>query len=156
MSASAHSIERHVLLVVNESADGDVLRDAIGDGPITVMVVAPALNSKIRHWISDDDTARHDAAARLDGALAELRGVGIDAAGEVGDYEPLQAIHDALRAFDADEVVIISPAHHRAGVRADLAECVMGRFGLPVAQLDVAKPQRAPVMAQRQYLATAA
>ncbi len=35
-----------------------------------------------------------------------LREAGINARGEVGDADPLQAIEDALRTFGADEIVI--------------------------------------------------
>ena len=37
-----------------------------------VMVVAPAVNSRLRHWLSDDDGARRTAAERLAACLDRL------------------------------------------------------------------------------------
>jgi hypothetical protein len=67
-----------------------------------VLVVAPALNSAVRHWASDEDGARAAAQQRLKRSLAQLEGYGVAARGEVGDGDPLQAIEDALRTFGAD------------------------------------------------------
>jgi hypothetical protein len=140
--------DRRVLVVVNEAATGVTLRDAIGVDQIgvdaatvvksktTVHLVAPALNSHLRHWLADDDRGRRAAEAKLGLCLDELAQSGIEATGAVGDPEPLQAIADSLRTFPADEIVIASaPAIRARGVTRDLAERAMGRFGLPVAQL---------------------
>ena len=69
-------------------------------------VVCPALNAPLRHWVSDEDGAREAAQERLDASLARLADAGVEARGEVGDGDPLQAIEDALRTFGADEVII--------------------------------------------------
>ena len=71
-----------------------------------VLVVCPALNSPLRHWVSDEDGARAAASERLEASLAAMRGAGIEARGEIGDGDPLQAIEDALRTFAPDELVI--------------------------------------------------
>src|SRR5262245_39793378 len=46
--------ERRILVIANETVGGDALRDAIrraaGDGKASVLVVSPALNSKLKHW----------------------------------------------------------------------------------------------------------
>jgi GABA permease len=64
------------------------------------------LNSRIRHWTSDEDGARERAQERLDASLAALRASGVDASGHVGDDDPLQAMDDALRTFQADEIIL--------------------------------------------------
>ena len=71
-----------------------------------VLVVAPALNSRLRRWLSDEDEARR-RAEQLAGAFVDLlaRG-GVHAEGRVGDADPLLAIADALPTFPADEIVI--------------------------------------------------
>ena len=43
---------------------------------------------------------------RLDASLSRLREAGVDAKGEVGDAEPLQAMEDALRCSALDEIII--------------------------------------------------
>ena len=97
-----------VLVVANETVAGSALRKEIMErGPqAEVLVVCPALNSRIRHWTSDEDRAREEAQARLDVSVSSLAGAGVHVKGQVGDDDPIQAIDDALRAFPADEIVI--------------------------------------------------
>jgi hypothetical protein len=71
-----------------------------------VFVVAPALNSRLRRWVSDEDRARRRAAERLHAYLDHLDQHGVHAEGRVGDADPLLAIADALVTFPADEIVI--------------------------------------------------
>jgi universal stress protein family protein len=100
---------RHILVVANETVAGRALRGEIVDrarSGAEVLVVCPALNSPLRHWASDEDHARAEAQARLDESLAALGREGVEARGEVGDADPIQAIEDALRTFGADEIVI--------------------------------------------------
>ena len=100
---------RRVVVVANETVAGRALRDEIvhraGTGA-EVLVVAPALNSRLRHWTSDEDRARSQAQERLDASLAALEAEGIHAQGRVGDDDPLQALEDALRTFGADEIIV--------------------------------------------------
>jgi hypothetical protein len=134
--------ERRILVVANETVAGERLREAIRSsadrGAAHVLVVSPALNSPIRHWASDDDSARARAQARLDASLARLRELGIDATGEIGDSDPLQAIEDALRTFGPDEVIISTHPEGRSnwlerGVVAGARE----RFAVPITHVVV-------------------
>src|SRR4029450_12986357 len=102
--------ERRILVIANETVGGRMLREEIerrseGYRP-HVVVVSPALNSPLRHWVSDEDQARAAAQERLSHSLARVGEEGVDARGEVGGGEPLQAIEDALRSFGADEIII--------------------------------------------------
>ena len=103
-----------VLVVANETVAGSELRREIMErGSLAeVLVVTPALNSRIRHWTSDEDHAREEAQARLDVSVSSLTGAGVKVRGQVGDDDPIQAIDDALRTFPADEIVIST---HPAG-----------------------------------------
>lgn len=102
--------ERRILVIANETLGGDALQSLLRERAAgvreRVLVVCPALNSHLRHWASDEDGARADAQARLDACLETLTSAGVEARGEVGDADPLQAIEDALRTFGADEIVI--------------------------------------------------
>lgn len=102
--------ERHILVVANETVGGERLRDEIRKRSAgyrgQILVVCPALNSPLRHLASDEDPARAAAHDRLEASLAGLRDLGIEARGEVGDGDPLQAIEDALRTFGADEIIL--------------------------------------------------
>ena len=57
---------------------------------------------------------------------------------EVGDTDPVQAIEDALRAFPADEVLVLTHADEEAGwLEQGSAEEARERFGIPVTRLTV-------------------
>ncbi|MFN8222812.1 MAG: hypothetical protein U0R50_06125 [Gaiellales bacterium] len=102
---------RHrILVIANETVGATELASLLEQRAAAtdedVLVVCPALNSKLRTWTSDEDAARSAASARLDATLESLRIAGIRAEGAVGDGDPLQALEDALRTFPADEIVI--------------------------------------------------
>ncbi len=112
-------------MLVSEAASGDVLKSAIGDDAAEdaeVLVVAPALNSRIRFFASDPDPAIRRAEGVAEETAERLGDEGIDAAGDTGESDPLQAIEDALVTFDADEIVICT---HHGGKRNWLEEGVV-------------------------------
>jgi nucleotide-binding universal stress UspA family protein len=94
-----------------------------------VLVVAPALNSRLRHWVSDEDAARRRAEDRAAAFVERLERSGIHAQGRVGDADPLLAIADALSTFPADEIVIAAGNESRLVER--LATHARKRFALP-------------------------
>jgi hypothetical protein len=130
-------------VIANETVGGSALRATIrekteGFPRAQVLVVVPALNTRIRHWASDEDPARRAAEERLQASLGRLRGAGIDARGEVGDSEPLQALEDWLRLFDADEIIISTHPEGRShwlekGVVSEARE----RFAVPITHVVV-------------------
>lgn len=99
-----------ILVVANETVGASelstLLRTRAAGYDEDVLVVCPALNSKLRTWTSDEDGARGAAQNRLDATIASLRAVDVNVSGVVGDGDPLQALEDALRTFPADEIVI--------------------------------------------------
>jgi GABA permease len=132
-----------ILVVANETSEGPELLHAVRSrargGRADVLVVAPALNSRLRHWTSDDDEARRVAEARLRHCLERLRLVGVEAEGVVGDADPLLAIDDSLHGFPADELVIATHAAQRSRwLRGDVVDKARGRFALPVHHVVVA------------------
>jgi hypothetical protein len=102
--------ERRVLVVANETVGGEELMSALGEmaleGMTRFYVVSPALNSRLRTWVSDEDPARAAAQARLDSTLSRLASVGVESRGEIGDVDPLVAVEDAVRLFRPDEIVV--------------------------------------------------
>ena len=103
---------RRILVLANETCAGaavcDEVRYRAGSGPATVLVVAPALaSSRMGHWLTSDVSAARTAATeRLESSLDALRRVGLDASGQLGDSDPMQALDDAVRVFGPDEIVI--------------------------------------------------
>src|SRR6478609_1864311 len=132
---------KRILLVANETFEHATRGDVIGprtDGePLgAALVIAPALNSRLRHWLSDEDAARRSAGLRLVTSLERLNALGIDAEGVIGDADPLQAITDALHEFAVDEIVIAMHAEGRSNwLTRDLVEQARRRFDQPVRQV---------------------
>ena len=95
-----------------------------------VLVVAPALNSRLRRWFSDEDDARRRAQDRAAALVDGLEQRGVHAEGRVGDADPLLAIADALPTFAADEIVITGEPGRSTRV-AELVSRARDRFSLP-------------------------
>ena len=134
--------ERRILVVANETVGGAPLRERIRERSEgvreEVLVVAPALNSPIRHWASDEDGARAEAQERLNESLELLRAGGINARGEVGDAEPLQAIEDALRTFGADEIILSTHPEGRSNwLERGVVSAARERFAVPITHVVV-------------------
>lgn len=130
--------ERRILVVANETVGGKQLREVIREhaagGREEVLVVAPALNSPIRHWVSDEDPARADAQKRVEDSVRRLREAGVEnIRGEIGDSEPVQAMEDALRTFGADEIIISThPPGKSKWLEKGIVEAARERFAVPI------------------------
>ncbi len=133
---------RRILVVANETVGGEPLREEIrrkSEGQEEqVLVICPALNSPLKHWASDEDGARIQAQQRLDASLARLRELGVEARGEIGDAEPLQAMEDALRLFGADEIIISThPPGRSHWLEKGIVEGARERFAVPITHVVV-------------------
>jgi hypothetical protein len=134
--------ERRILVIANETVGGEellaILRSKAEGVQSRVLVVSPALNSQVRTWASDEDGARAAAQSRLDVSLAQLERDGIQAEGEVGDGDPLQAIEDALRTFGANEIVISTHPEGRSHwLERDVVGAARARFAVPITHVVV-------------------
>ena len=129
--------ERRILVIANETVGGAPLLERIRERSsgykTAVLVVSPALNTPLRHWASDEDPARAAAQQRLDRSLARLKDNGIEARGEIGDGDPLQAIEDALHTFGADEIVISTHPEGRSNwLERGVVTGARERFAVPI------------------------
>jgi hypothetical protein len=134
--------ERRILVIANETVGGERLREEIRSRSAGVdehvFVVCPALNSPLRHWASDEDGARVQAQERLNTSLSRLRQAGVDAKGEIGDAEPLQAMEDALRLFGADEIIISTHPEGRSHwLEKGIVDAARERFAVPITHVVV-------------------
>jgi hypothetical protein len=143
--------ERRILVVANETVAGGALRNAIAaaaeDARANVLVVSPALNTPLKHWVSDEDKAREAAEERLARSIRELERLGISARGEVGDADPLQAIEDALRTFGADMIIISTHPEGRSNwLERGVVSGARERFAVPITHVvvDLEAELRAP------------
>jgi GABA permease len=136
------SDERRVLVVANETVEGEELLSTISTLALTqktqFRVVCPALNSRLKTYTSDEDPAREAAQQRLDETLARLAAVGIDAHGEVGDGDPLVAVDDAVRTFGPNEIVISTHPPGRSNwLERGVVDSVRARYDVPVTHVVV-------------------
>lgn len=100
---------KKIIALAAEPISPDVLREAVGRQEAEdakVLVVAPALNSKMRFLMSDPDQAIGRAQEVADETTERMVDEGIDAVGDTGEGDPIQAIEDALVTFDADTIVL--------------------------------------------------
>jgi hypothetical protein len=108
-----------VIAIVTDELHGSeaveqIQANADGDGT-EVRVVVPAVEaSPFRHTMGDIDEPKKQAEERLERNLRLLRDSGVEAKGEVGDPDPVQAAQDALLKAPADEVVIFEHAEGEA------------------------------------------
>ena len=104
---------KRALVVANEKVSGKELRDSLrnhlDNGVSEVFVVAPALaGSGLKHVMGDVDEAIEPARERLEATIQELREAGIEARGEVGDSDPIQAIKDEIVKFEPEQVLLVA------------------------------------------------
>jgi hypothetical protein len=136
-------MERKKLLVVATAPiEAGPLRDAVrehaGD-EAEIRVVAPASDVSPLQWLaSDEDEAREKAAGVASEAAESVEPEAARTEAEVGDTDPVQAIEDALRTFNADEVLVVTrPEDDATWLEQDSAQEARERFGVPVTRLTV-------------------
>jgi hypothetical protein len=134
--------ERRILVIANETVGGRALTELIHERSEgvreEVLVVTPALNSPLRHWTSDEDNARAAAQERLGASLGRLHSLGVQARGEVGDSDPLQAIEDALRTFGPDEIILSTHPEGRSHwLERGVVDKARERFAVPITHVVV-------------------
>lgn len=131
------STGKRVLVVVDNTCTTPdfcaSLRGFSAEQPTEALVIAPAHGGALADWYVDEDAARAEAMHRLRTCLRCLAHDGIRVRGQLGDPDPVQAIADALYAFDADEILLVTAPAERSGwLRPRVAERVQRRFAHPV------------------------
>lgn len=130
-----------VLALVSEAVSGEALKAAIGKDraeDAEVLVVAPALNSRMRFWMSDPDPAIERAEAVQEETVERMDEDGVDAAGDTGESDALLAVQDALQTFAADEIVLFThPGGKQNWLEEGVVEEIRERFDVPVAHMVV-------------------
>ncbi len=131
------SEEVRLLLVANRTCPCPALPEhvlkRVGGRDGEVLVLAPALNSRLRHHMSDTDSTLRDARERMSSTIEALRREGLTVRGEVGHADPLAAIADALVQFPAGEIMISTwPRATSNWLEKDLPRRAAERFGIPI------------------------
>jgi nucleotide-binding universal stress UspA family protein len=132
-----------LLVLTAEPISPDVLREAAGDeaDDAEVMVVSPALtHSPLRFWVSDADDAIAHAGQTAEETVERLDEEGIDAAGDTGESDPMQALEDAIATYDADRIVIFThPDDEHDYLEDGFVEEAEHRFERPVIHREVTR-----------------
>jgi len=132
-----------LLVLTAEPISADVLREAAGDeaDDAEVMVVSPALtDSPLRFWVSDADADIEHAESTVEETVERLDEEGVDAVGDTGESDPMQALEDALATFDADRVVVFThPEAERDYLEEGFVEEAEHRLGVPVIHREVTR-----------------
>ena len=101
---------RSYLVVGNQTLVGPELTAAIAEriapgDPTHFHVVVPA--TPIQDGFTWDEEVAYAAAKdRLEAMLGHLQVMGVEASGEVGHKDPIEATRDALRGHPAEEVIL--------------------------------------------------
>jgi hypothetical protein len=126
------------LLVVAGSAASDLGEVPFGartliDAANEILVVAPALPTRIKWLASDTDRTREVADQRLSAVLEHLEDAGASVEGTVGADDPLLAFEDAISDFHPDHILIALRGPDDSGWQErGLIEQVFERFKLPM------------------------
>jgi hypothetical protein len=133
---------RRLLVIANETCTGSELFDAMrgrADGSdAEILIVAPALTSRLRYWMSDEDAGIVEAGRRLATSIEHCRAAGLVARGALGDADPLQALDDAMRSFSPDGVIIAThPEGSSNWLEHGLVAQARERFDVPITHVVV-------------------
>ncbi len=142
MQSTSTDRAARVLVIANETCTGSELFETIrerADGPGSeVLVVAPALTSRLRYWMSDEDSGIAAAEERLSISLERCGAAGVAARGALGDADPLQALDDAMRTFAPTEVIVATHPEGRSNwLERGLVAQAGERFDVPITHVVV-------------------
>lgn len=135
---------QRLLVIANKTVAGETLHEHIRElteGGGEVIVVAPALGSRMKYIFSDIDGPRAQARERVDTSVDLLGADGIDASGHVGDMDPVRAFEDSVAMFRPDAVLVATHPHGREHWKeVHEVERIRRRTDLPVEQVVIDLP----------------
>jgi hypothetical protein len=130
-----------VLLVVDDACTtGDLqsLAGARGEHGTSVVVVAPAVSTRVARLTGDEEAYAH-AQEHVDGTVRALTELGYEARGHVGSHDPLQATDEGLREFPADEIVfVLHGGDETQWLEQGIVDIGRRRYSVPVSELNPA------------------
>jgi hypothetical protein len=138
-----------VLVVANRTATTQALLSAVASraasGEARFHIVVPATPQGLHRVVDPEISGRAEAQAQVEAALPKLSvAAGTRVTGEVGDADPIAAIHDALFARTFDEIIVSTlPRRVSRWLRLDLPSKARG-FGLPVTHVEAGADVQAP------------
>jgi hypothetical protein len=122
---------RKVLVISTVARSAEALRKAIGGDVGELRVVVPVVHQSRLQWLANaDDEPREQAEQEAAQIGRELPSEQIESTA-AGDSDPFVAVKDALRDFEADEVVVVTRPNEQAswleeGKAVEIAEELHG------------------------------
>jgi hypothetical protein len=140
VAGSSARMATRVLVIATSNVGADEAERAIAGrfgADAELRVVAPASGLSFLDWLTNaEDDARADAAGRADELAEALPTDKVEA--QVGDTDPLQAIHDALRDFPADQIVVLTrTGDERTWLEDGTVESAREQLDIPVTHVVV-------------------
>jgi len=142
MSATTRQPHRRLLVISNATLTGAELfreiRERADETDTEVLIVAPALTSRLHYWLMDFNDGVAGAQRRLAVSLEHCAAAGITARGQLGDAHPLQAIDDTMRVFHPDEIIIATHPPGRSNwLERDVVAQARRRYSVPITHVEV-------------------
>lgn len=133
---------RRLLVLANLTSESPALHQLVrhrargGDGE--VLLVAPAQDVASSRWSADAEATLASAQVRLERVVGALRAAGLQANGEIGPDDPVEAARQAIRRFPADEILLATlPAGRSAWLEQGVVDGLRKRLRLPVTHVVV-------------------
>ena len=130
---------KNVLVVTTAVADESELRDELA-GADRVRVVAPAAKISKLDWLTgaeDDARAEADRAAQT-AAEAALGQASVEVDPTSQNTDAAQDVEDALRTFDADEIVVVTRSgEDTTWLEDDALQKAVNESGVPVRHIEL-------------------
>ena len=127
------------MVVTTAVADESELRDELADAD-RVRVVAPAAKISKLDWLTgaeDDARAEADRAAQT-AAEAALGQASVEVDPTSQNTDAAQDVEDALRTFDADEIVVVTRAgDDKTWLEDDALQKAVNESGVPVRHIEL-------------------
>jgi hypothetical protein len=104
---AAPPARRNVLVISTVARSSEALRAVIGGEIDQLRVVVPVVHQSRLQWLANaDDEPRAQAEEEAERLGRAVPSEGTEST--AGDSDPLVAVEDALREFEADEVVVVT------------------------------------------------
>ena len=131
-----------MLVVTTAVAEESELRDELA-GAERVRVVAPAAKISKLDWLTgaeDDARAEADRAAQT-AAEAVLGQASVEVDPTSQNTDAAQDVEDALRTFDADEIVVVTRAgEDKTWLEDEALQRAVNESGVPVRHIELHQP----------------
>lgn len=132
-----HDARRISSLHGDDKAAVHVLVPADADHNRLIEALDEVALGNLRDALDDDDPspedAEQDAMHAVNASIDLLTGLGMQAQGSVTGSNPVPAAIEAVRQFDVDEIIVVTPPHPiEDGLHRDWASRLRDKLALPV------------------------